>query len=98
MIRRRRHLQDPRRAGNSQRAAIMVEAVIVFPLLVLLMMGSLEFGMAWRDSTTVSTALRSGARTVASQGNDGAADFYALQSLKAGLSGIPSGAIGRIIV
>ncbi|HUP75209.1 MAG TPA: TadE/TadG family type IV pilus assembly protein [Acidimicrobiales bacterium] len=31
----------------------MVEAVIVFPLLVLLMMGSLEFGMAWRDSTTV---------------------------------------------
>jgi hypothetical protein len=54
--------------------------------------------MAWRDSTTVSTALRSGARTIASQGNGGAADCYALQALKAGLSGVPSGAIGRIVV
>ena len=76
----------------------MVEAVIVFPLLLLLMMGCLEFGMAWRDSTTVSTALRSSARTVASQGNDGSADYYALQALKAGLSGIPAGAIGRIVI
>ena len=76
----------------------MVEAVIVFPLLIVLMMGSVEFGMAWRDSTTVATALRTSARTAASQGNDGTADYYALQSLKAGLSGIPTGAIGRIVV
>ena len=76
----------------------MVEAVIVFPVLVVIMMGSLEFGMAYRDSTTISTALRTSARTVASQGNDGTADYYALQALKAGLSGIPTAAIGRIVI
>jgi Flp pilus assembly protein TadG len=76
----------------------MVEAVFVFPVLIVVMMGSLEFGMAWRDSVTVSTALRASARTIATQGNDGTADYYALQSLKAGLSGIPTAAIGRIVV
>jgi Flp pilus assembly protein TadG len=84
--------------GRRERAAIMVEAVIVLPVLVIAMMGSLEFGMAWRDSTNVSTALRATARTAASQGNDGTADYYALQALKAGLSGIPTAAIGRIVV
>jgi hypothetical protein len=93
MIRRRRPA-----ARKRERASVMMEAVLGFPLLVLLMIGSLEFGMAWRDSTTVSTALRTGARTAASLGNDGGADYYALQSLKAGLSGIPSNAIGRIVV
>jgi Flp pilus assembly protein TadG len=87
-----------KRPSRRERAAIMVEAVIVFQILIVVMMGSLEFGMAWRDSTTVSTALRVSARTVATQGNEGAADYYALQALKAGLSGIPTAAIGRIVV
>ena len=76
----------------------MVEAVLGFPLLAMLMIGCLEFGMAWRDSTTVSTALRTSARTSASLGNSGGSDYYALQALKAGLSGIPTSAIGRIII
>lgn len=84
--------------GRRERGAIMVEAVMVFPILIVMMMGSLEFGMAWRDSTTVATALRASARTAATQGNDGAADYYSLQALKAGLSGIPTAAIGRIVV
>ncbi|MEO5838719.1 MAG: TadE family protein, partial [Acidimicrobiales bacterium] len=93
--------QPPSDRGTASRresAAIMVEVVIVFPVLIVVMMGSLEFGMAWRDSTTVATALRTSARTVASHGNDGTADYYALQALKAGLSGIPTAAIGRIVV
>jgi hypothetical protein len=46
----------------------------------------------------VATALRASARTAASQGNDGTADYYTLQALKAGLAGIPTAAIGRIVV
>jgi len=84
--------------SRRERAAIMVEAVMVFPILIVMMMGSLEFGMAFRDSTTVATALRASARTAATQGNDGSADYYSLQALKAGLSGIPTAAIGRIVV
>jgi Flp pilus assembly protein TadG len=87
-----------RQARRRERGAILVEAVLAIPLLAVLMIGCLEFGMAWRDSTTVSTALRSSARTAASLGNDGSSDYYALQSLKAGLSGIPSNAIGRIVI
>jgi Flp pilus assembly protein TadG len=97
-MKRRHRTVGHRRVGPRERAAIMVEAVIVFPVLVVVMMGSLEFGMAWRNSTTISTALRASARTAATQGNDGTADYYALQSLKAGLSGIPTSAIGRIVI
>ena len=42
--------------------------------------------------------MRAAGRTVASQSNDGTADYYALQALKAGLSGIPTAAIGRIVI
>src|SRR5689334_8245351 len=93
LMKRREPTQDEatasrRRGSRRQRGAVMVEAVIAFPLLIVLMMGCLEFGMAWRDSTSVSTALRASARTAASQGNDDTADYYALQALKAGLNGI----------
>jgi Flp pilus assembly protein TadG len=103
MIRRRRTARVRavvRRGGASrrERGSVLVEAVLAFPLLAMLMLGCLEFGMAWRDSNTVSTALRSGGRTAATLGNTGGADYYTLQSLKAGLSGIPNNAIGRIVV
>jgi Flp pilus assembly protein TadG len=97
-MKRRRRPPVHERARTRERAAIMVEAVIVFPLLIAMMFGSLEYGMAYRDSTTVSTALRAAGRTIGSQSNDGTADYYALQALKAGLSGIPTGAIGRIVI
>ena len=76
----------------------MIETVLVMPFLVTLMVGILEFGLAWRDSITVSAALRQTARTSASQGASGWADYYALQALNSGLSGVPSDAITRIIV
>jgi hypothetical protein len=76
----------------------MIESVLMLPFLVTLMVGILEFGMAWRDSIAVSAALRQGARTAASQGASGTSDYYALQALNAGLSGVPSDAIRRIVV
>ena len=76
----------------------MIETVLVLPFLITLMVGILEFGMAWRDSIAVSTALRQSARTAASQGASGSSDYYALQALNAGLAGLPSNAIRRIIV
>ena len=80
------------------RGVAMIETVLVLPFLVTLMVGILEFGMAWRDSIAVSTALRQSARTSASQGASGSSDYYALQALNAGLAGLPSDAIRRIVV
>jgi Flp pilus assembly protein TadG len=86
------------RVRRRQRGVAMVESVLMLPFLVTLMVGVLEFGMAWRSSIAISAALRSSARTVASQGASGAADYYALQALNSGLSGVPSEAIRRIVV
>lgn len=80
------------------RGVAMIETVLILPFLVTLMVGILEFGVAWRDSIVVSTALRQTARTSASQGASGWSDYYALQALNAGLAGVPSDAIRRIVV
>jgi hypothetical protein len=76
----------------------MAESVLMMPFLVTLMVGVLEFGMAWRSSIGISAALRSGARTAARQGASGSSDYYTLQALNAGLHGVPSEAIRRIVV
>ena len=92
----------PQRATRSPspltRGVVMIETVLILPFLVTMMVGILEFGLAWRDSIAVSAALRQTARTSASQGANGSADYYALQALNSGLSGIPSDAIARIVV
>jgi hypothetical protein len=51
--------RPPRRRD---RGAVLVEAVLVFPLLITLVMGILEFGMVFSDKMTVSASTRAGAR------------------------------------
>lgn len=51
------------RAGHrSQRGAVMVEAAIVLPVMILVVMGIIEFGFAFASATTATGASRSGAR------------------------------------
>lgn len=50
------------RVGH-ERGAVLVEAAIVMPVLVLLLFGILEWGLAFKTTLTVSSATRSGART-----------------------------------
>ena len=60
----RRRLRDEN--GDRQRGAALVEFVLIAPVLVLIMAAIFEFGLAFRDSMTLSNALRSGARVVRS--------------------------------
>ena len=46
-----------------ERAAALVEAAFVFPLLVTLVFGMLEFGLVFKNASTVAGATRSGVRT-----------------------------------
>ena len=48
--------------------AAIVEMAIVFPLLVLMIIGIIEIGVAFRDYLTVSAASREGARVAALAG------------------------------
>jgi hypothetical protein len=94
-------------AGRSMRlrgdqGAVLVEFGLFAPLLVVLGMGLLEFGLAFHEANVVRTATRAAARagsnTFAGGGNDAEADFNVLLSLKAGLNSLDSDEVVRIVV
>ncbi|MCB0952752.1 MAG: pilus assembly protein [Microthrixaceae bacterium] len=53
-----------RRAARTrgQQGAVLVEAALVLPIMILVVMGIIEFGFAFASSTTTTGASRSGAR------------------------------------
>lgn len=56
-----------RRGRAADRGAALVEAAMVTPLLVLLVFGIIEFGLLFKDTSSVAAAAASGARTAATQ-------------------------------
>jgi hypothetical protein len=69
------------RRDGSQRGATLVEAAIVFPLLILVIVGILEIGLAFKDFLTVSYISREAARIGALAGNDTDADCAILEGI-----------------
>ena len=61
-------LRARRRAGD--RGAVLVEMVLVVPILALIVAAVFEFGLAWRDTMTISNAMRSGARVGSNAGRE----------------------------
>jgi Flp pilus assembly protein TadG len=57
----------------SERGAAAVEFALIFPILVVLVLGIVEFGRAYNVQTTLSGAARQGARVMALQNNSTAA-------------------------
>jgi Flp pilus assembly protein TadG len=53
------------RLRKNDRAAVLLEAVFVFPVMIMLTMGILEFGMAFASVATTTASSRSGARLAA---------------------------------
>jgi len=47
--------------------AVAVEAALIFPVLILLVFGMIEFSLLLRDYVTVNSAVRTGARTASSE-------------------------------
>ncbi|MBL8775097.1 MAG: pilus assembly protein [Acidimicrobiales bacterium] len=94
LLARRRALR-----ARGDRGAALTEFVLIVPIFVLLMAGVLEFGMAWRDSMTVSNALRSGVRVGSNAGRERSADYDILKSIEAAMREIPDTArVQRIVV
>lgn len=73
------------RGRRNDRGTVLVEAALIMPVLILLAMGTIEFGMAWRDRLSVQNASRAGARAGASLATDAQTDYNILQSVKSGL-------------
>jgi hypothetical protein len=73
--------------GAGERGATIVEMAIVLPLLLLIVIGMLELGLAFRSFLTVSAAASDGVRVASLAGNDPDADCFVLQEIGGTLSG-----------
>lgn len=71
---------------------------MVVPLLTVLAFGMVEFGTAWRDSLTVSSATRAGARVVSSLGDERLADYQTLLSVQSALDAVDPAAIEGVLI
>lgn len=87
-----------RRRAGGERGAAIVEFVLIAPVLLLLAMGIAEFGLGWKDSLTVSNAMRAGARVGSAAANNRTADYEILQAVESALSSVPKANIEQIVV
>jgi len=69
------------RRRKGERGATLVEAALVLPVLLLIIVAILELGLAFKDYLTVSYLSREGARIGAFAGNDPDADCAILRGL-----------------
>lgn len=68
-------------AGPNERGAVLVEAAIAIPLLLLIFFGALEFGSAWEARSSSTSAVRTGLLRAASLGDRPETDLAVLQSV-----------------
>ena len=61
--------------------ATLVEMAIVLPVLVLLIFGSMEFGLAFKERLTIASASASAGRTGATMGTRAEADIRILEAI-----------------
>jgi len=81
--------------GENSRGATLVEAAMVFPLMILLTITVLELGLVFKDLLTISFTARDAARVGSLAGNDPDADCDLIQSVVAGFG--PAGVDGVTI-
>jgi hypothetical protein len=70
-------MTTPSRTGPnkaSERGAAMLEMALILPLLLLILMGTIEFGRAYNARITLTHATREGARELAISGDQGKAE------------------------
>jgi hypothetical protein len=69
------------RRRKNEGGATLIEAAIIMPIMILIMMATLEIGLAFKDYLTVSYGTREGARVGALAGNDVNADCAIVHSV-----------------
>ena len=77
---------------DNEKGASLVEMAIVMPVLLMIFLGIMELGVAFRDILGASQAAREGTRIAAFAGNDVDADCYVIE----GLSGYLATSIDKL--
>ncbi len=65
--------------------ATLVEMAFVLPVLILLIFGAVEFGLAFKERLTIASAANSAGRTGATMGDEDDADIRILEAIEVGL-------------
>lgn len=83
-----------RRARRSQRGAAALEFALVAPVLIMLLLGIVDFGMLMNAQSLVANAVREGARTGALGGNS----FQTKAAVTSAISTMPgAGEAGTVV-
>lgn len=86
-----------RRLGGEE-GAVIVEFALMAPLLVVLMLGIVEYGSILRNETTIAGAVRNSARVAAQYKDDALSDKNTLISLNASLGSAQRITINRVVI
>jgi hypothetical protein len=85
-----------RRTRGGERGAAAVEFALVVPLLILLVFGIIEFGMAFKDSLTVASATRTGARTASALPRSASFHTATVDAVREAVEALPDGAVEEL--
>ncbi|MGI9609367.1 MAG: TadE/TadG family type IV pilus assembly protein [Acidimicrobiia bacterium] len=69
------------RLFGRERGATLIEASLIMPIMILIMISTLELGLAFKDYLTISYASREGSRVGALAGNEPTADCEIVHSI-----------------
>ena len=82
--------------ARDERGATLVEAAIILPVVVLIVFGIIEFGLAFKDSLTVSSATRAGARTASAEPRQPTFNTDTAKAVARAVSALPSGSVEQL--
>lgn len=80
------------------RGAVLVEAAIAIPLLLFVILGSLEFGIAWETKSSTTNGMRSGLLRAATLADDDVTDLRILQSIIGEVGGDDAENISWVVI
>jgi Flp pilus assembly protein TadG len=80
------------RPRREQRGAVLVETAIVLPVLLLVVLGIVEYASAYHDSSITADAARAGGRVASAQALNPSYATDAASSVSASLQSLPSNA------
>ena len=86
------------RLNRGDRGVTLVEGAIVAPLFLLLVFTVFEFGLAFRQYLTISTADVNATRTASAAGNVGLADFLTLKEFNRSTAAIHASDVKTVVV
>jgi hypothetical protein len=85
------------RRHNGERGSVLVELAMVVLPLMLIVMGMVEVGGAWKDKSSAVQASRQGARVITTA-SIATEDYADREALRAVLAGVPQGVSGSVNV